>query len=270
MPGEMMQGRALQMRGFQTIFDYMPRTTSQLAPEEILITQEQKEINIINKNREALLQYNQQVEGRPVDVDEDSFEIHERRLPQAHRVKPSLFFEKSSSRESRSSVNVGSSVGMGTCEDYESNCPSFRDYGELDDSQEMLLRRNTRTTKQTPNILTVSQSKDYSRNSNTNVLLGNTTRTSRYKGNEVDQRSSLIGSITRAFTVTEVVPQLRDRKNLNSSMISNVSGISCELSSYQDEALRKHQEIRGDELRKVKHKQAAFKVIGNAGTFSCK
>ena len=134
MPGEMMQGRALQMRGFQTIFDYVPRPNNHPLPEEILLTQEQKEINIINKNREALLQYNQLVEGRPVDVDEDSFDLYERRLPQAHRVKPSLFFEQSSSSDSRSCVNVASSGGMGTCEDYESNCPSFRDYSDLDDT----------------------------------------------------------------------------------------------------------------------------------------
>ena len=81
MPGEMMQGRVLQMRGFQTIFDYVPRSTSHPLPEDITPTQEQKEIHIVNKNREALLQYTQLVEGRPVDVDEDSFEFHEKRLP---------------------------------------------------------------------------------------------------------------------------------------------------------------------------------------------
>ncbi len=55
------------------------------------------------------------VEGRPVDVDEES-QDQERRLPQARRFKASLFFDHSSSSDGTGDI--------GTCEDYESNYPS--------------------------------------------------------------------------------------------------------------------------------------------------
>eukprot|EP00347_Sterkiella_histriomuscorum_P010338 403376690 len=90
----------IQMKNFQTIFDYVPfsnnpRLLLKSGSPQSKMTFEQKEMQLIERNRAALKSYIQMVEQQTVDIDEDSMD--ESSLPKANPPRAHIFRDDNSS-----------------------------------------------------------------------------------------------------------------------------------------------------------------------------